>query len=176
MGYRALTPNSSRPQTPPSVPSFGSSRNNNTPPPNKGNSAVSKLSSRSTYADLVYGRNRKWTTGEADDDGEMEDHLDFDLNVDEDEFGLPSIATSRRRTRRAGVPSLVSAEGEKNPTSANGMLLGTELSAGRVRANSSDIAEERGTPNYPTAKKPEGKILRPQYKDILRGVHHISDF
>jgi len=36
------------------------------------------------------------------------------------------------------------------------------------RLNSGDIAEERGIPNYPTTKKLEGKILRPQYKDILR--------
>ena len=41
-----------------------------------------------------------------------------------------------------------------------------------------DIAEERGLPTYPTAKKSEGKILRPQYKDILRdpanSLHLIS--
>jgi hypothetical protein len=35
-------------------------------------------------------------------------------------------------------------------------------------ANSGDIAEERGIPNYPTAKKTDSKILRPQYKEILR--------
>jgi hypothetical protein len=39
----------------------------------------------------------------------------------------------------------------------------------RRRANSSDIAEERGPLVYPTSKAPEGKILRPQYKEILRG-------
>ena len=111
--------------------------------------------------------------GEEEDRGEMGEHLDYDLNVDEDEFGLPSIATSRRRARRAGGPSLASAEGEKCPANVNGLLLGTDHSAGRGRANSSDIAEERGTPNYPTAKTPEGKILRPQYKDILRGLHCI---
>ncbi|KAJ5929331.1 hypothetical protein N7454_007179 [Penicillium verhagenii] len=38
----------------------------------------------------------------------------------------------------------------------------------RQRANSSDIAEERGTPMYPTARKSDEKILRPQYKDILQ--------
>jgi hypothetical protein len=46
------------------------------------------------------------------------------------------------------------------------------------RLNSGDIAEERGIPNYPTTKKSEGKILRPQYKDILRdpanSLHLIS--
>ncbi|MCJ1223911.1 GTPase-activating protein [Toensbergia leucococca] len=49
---------------------------------------------------------------------------------------------------------------------------------GRNRANSSDIAEERGQPNYPTSKNNENKILRPQYKDILRdpanSLHLIS--
>ena len=35
-------------------------------------------------------------------------------------------------------------------------------------ANTGDIAEERGLPNYPTAKKSEGKILRPQYREILQ--------
>ena len=34
--------------------------------------------------------------------------------------------------------------------------------------NSGDIGDERGVPSYPTAKKTEGKILRPQYKEILR--------
>ena len=134
---------------------------------------MSKPPSRPTYAELVYGKNRQWTMGDEKDHEEMEEHLDYDLNVDEDEFGLPSIATSRRRARRGGGPSLVGAEGENYSTNGNGLLLGTDLSAGRARANSSDIAEERGTPNYPTAKTPEGKILRPQYKDILRGLHFI---
>ena len=49
-------------------------------------------------------------------------------------------------------------------------MVAPERSSGRPRANSSDIAEERGPPSYPTAKKSEGKILRPQYKDILRGT------
>lgn len=36
-----------------------------------------------------------------------------------------------------------------------------------MRSNSFDIAEERNPLSYPSAKK-DGKILRPQYKDILR--------
>jgi len=44
--------------------------------------------------------------------------------------------------------------------------------------DSGDIAEERGIPSYPTAKKSEGKILRPQYQEILRdpanSLHLIS--
>lgn len=35
-------------------------------------------------------------------------------------------------------------------------------------SNSADIAIERPAPSYPVAKKSEGKILRPQYKEILR--------
>lgn len=43
------------------------------------------------------------------------------------------------------------------------------VDSGLWRVNSGDIAEERGIPTYPTTtKKPEGKILRPQYKEILR--------
>ncbi len=34
---------------------------------------------------------------------------------------------------------------------------------------SADIAIERPAPSYPTTKKSEGKILRPQYKEILTG-------
>ncbi|CAK7202563.1 GTPase-activating protein [Sporothrix eucalyptigena] len=38
----------------------------------------------------------------------------------------------------------------------------------RRYSDSADIAVERPTPSYPVPKKSEGKILRPQYKDILR--------
>ena len=44
--------------------------------------------------------------------------------------------------------------------------------------NDGDVASERAIPSYPSAKKSEGKILRPQYKDILRdpanSLHLIS--
>ncbi len=49
------------------------------------------------------------------------------------------------------------------------VALGSGQSLSRPRANSSDIALERDLPNYPTTKTSEGKILRPQYKDVLRG-------
>ena len=100
---------------------------------------------------------------------DLEEHLEYDANEDEDEFGLPSIANSRRTARRAigsGLETL--SDGRKN-TRDPGPLLGTELGTGRPRANSSDIAEERGTPSYPIPRKSDGKILRPQYKEILRG-------
>jgi TBC1 domain family member 2 len=37
-----------------------------------------------------------------------------------------------------------------------------------VRSSSFDIAEERNPLSYPSAKKGEGKILRPQYKELLK--------
>ena len=36
------------------------------------------------------------------------------------------------------------------------------------KVDSGDISEERSLPSYPTTKSSHGKILRPQYKDILR--------
>lgn len=38
----------------------------------------------------------------------------------------------------------------------------------RQRSDSTDIAIERPAPSYPLPKKSEGKILRPQYKEILK--------
>jgi hypothetical protein len=91
------------------------------------------------------------------------------LEDDEDEFGLPSIASMRRKTRR------------KEPTKGKDPGGTSRDSLGSIawRAiDSGDIAEERGIPNYPTAKKSEGKILRPQYQEILRdpanSLHLIS--
>ncbi|KAL4950069.1 rab-GTPase-TBC domain-containing protein [Aspergillus filifer] len=103
----------------------------------------------------------------ADDEDDAEEDIVFD--DDEDEFGLPSIASMRKRQSRkkdvfqpkAGPPAI---KPESKPSN-----LGLTLPNNRQRANSSDIAEERDIPLYPTAaRKSDGKILRPQYKDILR--------
>ncbi|KAI2785778.1 GTPase-activating protein gyp1 [Penicillium oxalicum] len=101
---------------------------------------------------------------EEDDDDDDDDEIVYD--DDEDEFGLPSLASMRRKkalsSKNKNLDSGYSARGSPS-------ALGFGLAAmNRQRANSSDIAEERGTPMYPTARKTEGKILRPQYKDILR--------
>lgn len=89
---------------------------------------------------------------------------------DEDEFGLPSIASMRRKDRRKDQnksKGYGSGSGKNAPTPAPWRAI-----------DSGDIAEERGIPNYPTAKKSEGKILRPQYQEILRdpanSLHLIS--
>lgn len=89
---------------------------------------------------------------------------------DGDDFGLPSLSNMKRRTKRmananqgrpdAGVGA---AEGSLSP-------LGDSFSGFHTRrySNSADIAVERPSPSYPLPKKNEGKILRPQYKDILK--------
>lgn len=111
------------------------------------------------------------TTGKDDeyDEDDEDNHYVYNENIDEDEFGLPSISSIRREARR--IPrSRAHDPGGGSGGLDNGISL---LSVGqtkiRERANSSDIAEERGPPDYPAAKRGEGKILRPQYKDILRG-------
>jgi hypothetical protein len=79
---------------------------------------------------------------------------------DKDEFGLPSIANMRRKGRRKQPP---------NPKDAGGTALKRDAASSAWRGiDSGDIAEERRIPTYPTAKKVEGKILRPQYQEILR--------
>ena len=102
-----------------------------------------------------------WTADDSDDDYEVDvgPNNVYD-DADEDEFGLPSLMTARRKAKR--IPNDKSFD-------PGGALKVSSPSAGRRRANSSDIAEERGPPTYPTAQKSEGKILRPQYKEILRG-------
>ena len=96
---------------------------------------------------------------EYDEDEEAASSNVYD-DADEDEFGLPSLTTTRSKTKR--IPNDKSFD-------PGGTLKISSPPNGRRRANSSDIAEERGPPIYPTAKQGEGKILRPQYKDILRG-------
>ena len=96
---------------------------------------------------------------EYDDDEEAASSNVYD-DADEDEFGLPSLTTTRSKAKR--IPNDKSFD-------PGGTLKISSPPNGRRRANSSDIAEERGPPIYPTAKQGEGKILRPQYKDILRG-------
>lgn len=99
---------------------------------------------------------------EDDDDGIIYDD-------DEDEFGLPRIAGTRRKQPRS-IDTFDLRPGDLgggtgNHVPGHGFGIGA---GGRHRADSSDIAEERG-PLYPTTQKGEGKILRPQYKDILKG-------
>lgn len=146
----------SRPRTP---PSNSQSRESSAPPIQ----AQNKLSSPpiKTYKSLSRETSRGWEADEDDDDEEEE--LTFD--DEEDEFGLPSIVSMRRKGKRI--------QKSRDKDKELSLLYGNGLSKSRTSeslwsVDSGDIAEERGIPSYPVPKKSEGKILRPQYKEILR--------
>lgn len=84
---------------------------------------------------------------------------------DGDDFGLPSLSNMKRRTRKLAAQRSDSKGHLASPAqdASNGGF------SVRRYSNSGDIAIERPAPTYPMPKKSEGKILRPQYKDILKG-------
>jgi TBC1 domain family member 2 len=112
-----------------------------------------------------------WTNGNEDEE-EEDDEEEIIYDDDEDEFGLPSI-TSMRKRGKCNEPSQMKSSdpGGGSAEVPSGLVFGL---GSRQRANSSDIAEERGLPMYPNARKGEGKMLRPQYKEILRGIVFLS--
>ncbi|KAL1621924.1 GTPase-activating protein [Neofusicoccum ribis] len=105
---------------------------------------------------------------DVDEDDDDEEEPDITFDDDEDEFGLPSIASMRRKGKRKPNNK------GKDPGGTGGSLTSpsdSDFASAHWRMNSGDIAEERNgdtIPLYPTAKPTVGKILRPQYKDILR--------
>lgn len=116
--------------------------------------------------------NNDWNTTDGGDD---DDEYGYD-NDDGDDFGLPSISNMKRKTKKTP-------ERHTDPGGRTSFGHGLEGGAGgfgsRRLSNSGDIAIERPAPSYPVAKKSEGKILRPQYKEILRDpanslhlIHH----
>lgn len=119
---------------------------------------------RHNYDSFLRDTHRDWT----DDDAGGGDIMFED---DEDEFGLPSIANMRRKGRRKQPSTSKDLGGSNGSRNSVGSIAWRAIDSG-------DIAEERGIPNYPTAKKLEGKILRPQYQEILRdpanSLHLIS--
>lgn len=112
-----------------------------------------------------------WTAEDEVEDDEQDDERQYvySENLDEDEFGLPRIASMRKESKRISRSKIHDPGGGRDRSGNIQSLLSAGRPSSRARANSSDIAEERGPPDYPSAKKGEGKILRPQYKDILRG-------
>jgi hypothetical protein len=110
----------------------------------------------------------EWSRDPTEDDEDEDDEIVYDN--DEDEFGLPSLASMRRKRSVPLKPKNLDIGG-----GAGGNLSTLGLASNnRSRADSADIAEERGAPMYPTARKGEGKILRPQYKDILQGMYGLK--
>ena len=107
--------------------------------------------------------NQDWN---AEDEGEEEDEYGYD-NDDGDDFGLPSISSMKRKTKKAPEQSTTNHGGILSPF-GHGLQGGFGGFGSRRLSNSADIAIERPTPSYPVANKSEGKILRPQYKEVLR--------
>jgi TBC1 domain family member 2 len=117
------------------------------------------------YNTVLSPSTRNWGYGNDVTNEDEDDEIFYD--DDEDEFGLPSIASMRQKGK--GSKKFQSTYKTNNSISGNSSLNVDFDAAARPRANSSDIAEERNVSLYPSAKKTEGKILRPQYKDILKG-------
>jgi hypothetical protein len=110
-----------------------------------------------SYRTFISNTNDDWNVVEGDDLYAYEDD-------DGDDFGLPSLSNLKRKSKR------IEAAQQNRP------VLGSNLSPisdrfgleTRRYSNSADIAIERPESLYPMPKKSEGKILRPQYKEILR--------
>ncbi|TAQ89392.1 hypothetical protein B7494_g2287 [Chlorociboria aeruginascens] len=156
----SLSSTTTRPRTPPT--SSYKSRND-TPPSNRAGSSV-PAPPRRTYTDFLSRTNDDWNT---DDEGDEEDDYGYE-NDDGDDFGLPSISRMNRKSKRTPAKINTDPGGAGLTPWSAGLEENLSGFGGRRLSNSADIAIERPTPTYPVAKKSEGKILRPQYKEILR--------
>lgn len=139
---------SSRPKTPPSTTQSRES-------------SIARTRSRESPAPSSYLATKTSMYDEDDDDAGG-----VAIDADEDEFGLPVITSMRRKGQRTQAGRAADLGGTKS-RSSNGFGSSPARVATSIRATG-DISEERGIPTYPSAKKTEGKILRPQYKEILR--------
>lgn len=99
--------------------------------------------------------NDDWDADEGDEE--------YGYEEDEgDDFGLPSLSNMKRKSKRTAAT-------QNTPGSHHALSPPDDLGFhARRYSNSADIAIERPAPAYPLPKKSEGKILRPQYKDILK--------
>lgn len=103
---------------------------------------------------------------------------DYDINVggiedlddEEDEFGLPTIDRQRKAPSARSTQFSPDSETEAQARIDRDMAKLGIVKPAKRGANSGDISEVREGPAiYPTMKKIDEKILRPQYKDILKG-------
>ncbi len=146
----------SRPKTPPSSSSTRvRAAETQSPPARPGSGPASPP--YKNYKNFLSNTNDDWIADEAEDVYGYEDD-------DGDDFGLPSLSNMKRRTRR------MAAQGHNDVGGGNLSPLDSNFNGLHARrfSNSADIAIERPSPSYPVPKKSEGKILRPQYKDILK--------
>ncbi|GAB7360788.1 hypothetical protein MBLNU230_g0775t1 [Neophaeotheca triangularis] len=170
-GNLNISSDSLRPRTPPSAPRYKS-----TPPPTRTSFASPpRRTNTSTLADTA----NTWTS--QTDDYDEYDNNAMGMDEDEDEFGLPSIASMRRKGKRLSKTKIRGSDpSSQNPNRfGNGNVASSTLASWSL--DNGDLAEERTVPTYPStpsSKKSEEKILRPQYKDILRdpanSLHLIS--
>jgi hypothetical protein len=153
---RSMSSGSSRPRTP---PLSSKSKADYTPPISKTSSGLASPPRR-TYTEFLSNTNNDWDANDEDDEDE------YAYDDDGDDFGLPSVSTLRRKPKRLPDQSSIDPGGSLSPwgSSSRENYLGN-----RRYSNSADIAIERPAPSYPLTKNGEGKILRPQYKEILRG-------
>ncbi|KAH7193635.1 rab-GTPase-TBC domain-containing protein [Fusarium flagelliforme] len=152
--FDSLNSNSSRPRTPPSS-SSAKIRIQEASPPSKTTPGKNGSPPYKSYINFLSNTNDDWKADEDDMMGYEDD--------DGDDFGLPSLSNMKRRTRRIATQNR--AESSTLSPSAEGP---SDSFLARRYSNSADIAIERPAPTYPMPKKSEGKILRPQYKEILK--------
>ncbi|ROV96310.1 hypothetical protein VMCG_07685 [Cytospora schulzeri] len=153
-GNSRPTSSASRPRTPPPAPSHSTKA----PSPSQRNAPGPSSPPFKTYMNFLSTTNEDWNADDADDIYDYDDD-------DGDDFGLPSLSNMKRRTKRIQ-------DAQTRANTGHGLSDLDPYSAGGFRSrrysDSADIAIERPTPSYPVPKKSEGKILRPQYKDILK--------
>ncbi|KAJ5783482.1 uncharacterized protein N7518_009159 [Penicillium psychrosexuale] len=151
------TSSHSAPRTPPKTSATNAASNSAR---KSGNMVTSPP--RQLYPGIMADGVDEWSRDPTEEDEEEDEDDEIVYDDDEDEFGLPSLASMRRKRSAPLKAQNIDFSGGNPSTLGYGLA-----AANRHRADSSDIAEERGAPMYPTARKGEGKILRPQYKDIL---------
>lgn len=150
---------SSRPRTPPSSTSHKGRNSDVSSPPLQKKSGPSTPPIKS-YISFLSNTNQDWNA----EDPEGDDMYGYE-DDDGDDFGLPSLSNMKRKNRR-----MAAAQGKAADPSTSTTGFGSSFGFhSRRYSDSADIAIERPMPAYPMPKKSEGKILRPQYKDILKG-------
>ncbi|KAG8420817.1 GTPase-activating protein [Metarhizium acridum] len=155
--FDSLNLSGNRPKTPPSTSATKGGRLSEATPPTRGSTGVASSPPFKSYINFLSNTNDDW---KADED----DMLGYD-DDDGDDFGLPSLSNMKRRSRK------VASQNKANTGTLSTALDGTFGLGARLHSDSADIAVERPSLTYPMPKKTEGKILRPQYKDILQGTH-----
>ncbi|KAL2139645.1 hypothetical protein VTI28DRAFT_4893 [Corynascus sepedonium] len=151
-----LSSSGSRPRTPPSA--SGHERTASASSPSRKSSSKVSAPPFRTYMNFLSNTNDDWTV----DDDDAEDMYDYESD-DGDDFGLPSLSNMKRRTKKRAELSRAQTE---NGLGNDADIVGQQPR--RRNSDSADIAIERPASIYPMPKKSEGKILRPQYKEILR--------